>query len=162
MPALDHTGGALIDGRICVGGGRRGGDIGWPAVPPTDCYDLETGTWSVEAPIPTPRGGSSYGVSCDGKLIVAGGEGTEEPYDIFQNEFRPFAWDVVEAFDGKSWSTMDSLNVGRHSTGLAVDCLCDTLTIASGSAVSFGGPEIRSVEMYFPLGYDTPCYRDDV
>jgi N-acetylneuraminic acid mutarotase len=71
----DHTGGALIHGRICVAGGRNGGEIDWPRVAPTDCYDLATGQWTVEAPIPQVRSGSSYDLTCNGHLIVAGGEG---------------------------------------------------------------------------------------
>ena len=142
LATTDHTGGAWINGRICVAGGRNGGEIGWPEVAPTDCYDVATRTWSVEAPIPNPRAGSSYGTSCDGSLLVAGGEGSGK------------AWDTVEVFDGTSWSSLKNLVVGRHGSGLAVDCVCDTITIASGASGQGGGPEIRSVEMYFANGVD--------
>jgi Kelch motif len=141
----DHTGGALIDGRICVGGGRNGGELNWPDVAVTDCYDLATGTWSEEAPIPDPRAGSSYGVSCDGQLLVAGGEGNGQ------------AWNVVQAFDGKQWSTLAPLHIGRHGSGLAVDCVCHQIILASGAIGSGGGPETTSVEIYFPEGHEMPC-----
>jgi hypothetical protein len=111
---------------------------------PTDCYDPVTNTWSVEANITQGRGGSSYGRTCDGKLMVAGGEGFKK------------AWSNVDVFDGTSWTAVDSLNRGRHSTGLAVDCICNQITIASGSARQ-GNLEIRSVETYFPNGVDVPC-----
>ena len=35
----NHTGGGLVNGRICVAGGRDGGIKDWPAVSPTDCFD---------------------------------------------------------------------------------------------------------------------------
>lgn len=141
----DHTGGGWIDGRICVAGGRDGGVIGWPGTAPTDCYDLTTGTWTVEAPIPNIRGGSSYGTTCDGKLMVAGGEGSNR------------AWDEVDVFDGTHWRTVDNLVWGRHGSGLAVDCVCDQIHIAAGAMSQGGGPEEPFVETYFPNGVDEPC-----
>ena len=141
----DHTGGAMVNGRICVAGGRNGGLVNWPEIAPTDCYDLSSGTWSVEAPIPQVRGGSAYGQTCDGKLMVAGGEGSGK------------AWDNVDVFDGTSWTTIESLNIGRHGTGLAFDCVCDHIIIASGAAAQGGGPEITSVETYVPAGVNPRC-----
>jgi N-acetylneuraminic acid mutarotase len=145
----DHTGGAVLDNgrRLCVGGGRNGGELNWPDVAPTDCYDLLTGEWTVEASMPSPRAGSSYGVSCDGQyLLVAGGEGSGK------------AWNDVHAFDGQNWSKWASLNVGRHGSGLAVDCVCgNQIIIASGAAGQGGGPEITSVEIYFPNDEKQSC-----
>ena len=105
----DHTGGAMINGRICVAGGRNGGELNWPSVAPTDCYNLATGKWETEADIPQIRAGSSYGVLCDGRLMIAGGEGDGK------------AWNNVDVFDGKNWETIDSLTIQRHGTGLAVE-----------------------------------------
>jgi hypothetical protein len=141
----DHVGGALIDGRICVAGGRNGGELNSPSVGPTDCYNLATSQWEVEAAIPQLRAGSSYGTTCDGKMMIAGGEGDGN------------AWNNVDVFDGTTWTTIDNLNVGRHGSGLAVDCVCNQIHIASGSAREGGGPEIKSVETYFPGGVDVPC-----
>lgn len=141
----DHCGGALIDGRICVGGGRNGGEVNWPGIAPTDCYDLTTGLWSVEADIPNVRGGSAYGTTCDGKLMVAGGEGDNR------------AWNEVDVFDGSSWQTINDMAVARHGTQLAVDCTCDQIYVASGAGTAGGSEEIKSVETYFPDGVDVPC-----
>ena len=146
----DHTGGALIGNRICVAGGRDGGYCAtanncWPSVEPTDCYDLATGTWSVEANIPQKRAGASYGTTCDGKLMVAGGEGEDQ------------AWKQVDVFDGNSWVTIDDLEVQRHGSGLAIDCECEQIHIASGCAAPGGTPEIKSVETFFYSGVDTIC-----
>lgn len=142
----DHTGGALVNDRyICVSGGRDGGTHTWPEVAETDCFDLQTETWSTEADIPQMRAGSAYGTSCDGKLIVAGGEGFGQ------------AWQQVDVFDGTTWETMDSMVEPRHGTGLAVDCECRQIHIASGAGKEGGGPELFSIETYFFGGEDQPC-----
>ena len=144
----DHCGGALINGRLCVAGGRLGSALHWPLVRETDCYDLETGSWSVEAPLPNRRSGSAYGTSCDGKLLVAGGEGNGQ------------IWNNFDVFDGTSWTTLDDMRVGRHGSGLAVDCLCNQIHVASGGAAPGCCPEIRSLETFFLTGHDTQCTRE--
>jgi len=133
----DHTGGGLVNGRICVSGGRNGGIKDWPAVSPTDCFDPVTKTWSVEASIPEDTSGSSYGMSCDGRhLLIAGGE-------------RNLS-DKVYAFDGKNWITFtNGLNTARHGSGLAVDCSRNKIYIASGSP-NGGGGNTNSMEIYTP------------
>jgi N-acetylneuraminic acid mutarotase len=144
----DHTGGALIDGRkICVAGGRNGGEQNFFAnlILPTDCYDITTNTWSVEADIPVGGAGGSYGTSCDGHLMIAGGEA---PGSALSN---------VLVFDGRQWTAMPNLNVGRHGSGLAVNCRCNQIYIASGSGAQGGEPELSSVETYFAGGSDVQC-----
>ena len=146
--ARDHTGGVLINGRICVAGGRDGGSIGFfnLVILPTDCYDPVTNTWTVEANIPQGRAGSSYGRTCDGKLMVAGGEGFGK------------AWKNVDVFDGKNWTSIAPLNLQRHGSGLAVDCICNQIYIASGSTSQGSAvTETRSVETFFPGGVDARC-----
>jgi Galactose oxidase, central domain len=132
----DHTGGALIgDGtKFCVAAGRIGGNVGWPVVPETECYDIPSRTWTVEANIPLPRAGSSYGRSCDGKLLIAGGEGNGKAYAEF------------DAFDGKKWIKLPNLVQTRHGSGLAVDCVCNAIYIASGNGRAGGGNELYSIE----------------
>jgi len=146
----DHTGGFMKDGKLYIAGGRNGGlDLQpqggdkWPEVPETDCYDLATEEWSVVASIPNPRSGANYGITCDGNLMIAGGErGTKG------------IWDEVSIFDGTSWTVIDNLNIGRHGTGLAVDCTCNQIHIASGAGGQGGAPLLNSLETYFPSGVD--------
>lgn len=61
----DHTGGGMVNGKVCVAGGRDSGaiDVVYKKVLPTDCYDPESNTWSEAPPIPTGRSGSAYGMS---------------------------------------------------------------------------------------------------
>jgi hypothetical protein len=133
----DHTGGGLVNGKICVTGGRDGGAVNWPNVAPTDCFDPVSKTWSVEASIPVSRGGSAYGTSCDGKyLIVAGGERSISSR--------------VDVFDGTRWQTFtNGLVDSRHGTGLGVDCTRNRIYIASG-APNNGGGQALSLEIYTP------------
>jgi N-acetylneuraminic acid mutarotase len=141
----DHTGGGLVNGQICVAGGRNSGvdDFFNITVVATDCYDLESGLWEVKAAIPQGRAGSAYGTTCDGKLMVAGGEGFGQ------------AWANVDLFDGSSWETVDSLNTARHGTGLAISCSCNEIYIASGSGDQGGSPELITTERY--LTQNTTC-----
>jgi Kelch motif len=141
----DHCAGAMIDGRICVVGGRNGDVIGWPSVTPTDCYNIQTGVWELEAPIPVPRAGMAYTQTCDGRLMIAGGEGSG------------VAFDTVEIFDGQTWKTLNPLTTTRHGTGIARDCHCNQLHIASGAQKAGSDPELKSIETFFPDGVDTRC-----
>jgi hypothetical protein len=111
----------------------------------TDCYDPETNTWTEEAPIPNRRAGAAYGTSCDGKLIVAGGEGSGE------------AWYTVDIFDGTSWTSLPDLIDSRHGTGLAVDCECNQMHIASGAGDQGSSPELTSLETWYPSGEEESC-----
>lgn len=143
----DHTGGAFVNGEICIAGGRLGGDRGFfnKVVLPTDCYNVNTGKWSVKANIPQGRAGSSYGTTCDGKLILAGGEGFGK------------AWTNVDVFDGSSWISLPNLNTARHGSGLAIDCECNQIHIASGSGRQARFPELCSVETFLPQGVEPQC-----
>jgi hypothetical protein len=119
--ARDHVNAGIVDsGRlVCIAGGRDSGQTKpyRQTVAKTECYSFATGAWSLKADIPTPRGSSAYGMSCNGKLIVAGGEG----HGIF---------------DGQSWTTqLPKMRQPRTSTGLAVDCDCggEAIYTANGS-----------------------------
>lgn len=141
-----------MKGRICVAGGRDGGDVNFFAktILPTDCYDPATNRWYVEESIPMGRGGSSYGMTCDGKLMVAGGEGGTKTS-------KKEAWANVDVFDGKSWKSIDDMNTPRHGAGLAVDCICNQIHIAGGATTQGGRYETTIVETLFSNGIDTRC-----
>lgn len=118
----------MINGRLCVASGRDGGLSGWPEVGQTDCYNFATEEWEVEESIPQVRAGASCGTTCDGYLMVAGGEGG----GTYTN---------VDVFNGTHWTSVASLNKGRHGSGLAVDCVCNQIHIASGSLSKSGQSE---------------------
>jgi len=144
--------GGIVGNKLCIVGGKDGGTVGskgwgWDEVPQTDCYDLDSGTWSVEADIPLLRSGPNCGTTCDGKLMVAGGADFGQEYA------------QVDVFDGKTWTTLGSLNVGRHGSGLAIDCVCNQIHLAGGSAGPFGNTNTPVLETYFPQGFIVPCEK---
>lgn len=146
----DHVAAALSHGKICVAGGRDGGTPYWPEVAPTECYDIETGTWSIEADIPQLRAGSAFGTTCDGKLMVAGGERMQGYWA---------AYSQVDVFNmlTMQWEQFPPLVQKRHGTGLAFDCQCNRILILSGRSDSGGGPENKSLEIHYPSGTQKSC-----
>jgi hypothetical protein len=130
----DHTGGALVKGRICVAADRNGGVVDWPIVKQTVCFYPVTKKWDDPPPPdhPDARGGSAHGTSCGGQLIGAGGERG-----------------ISSHFDRVRWTTFQNgLVVSCHATGLAIDCFCNLMYIAAGST-SNGGSPINTLEIYF-------------
>ena len=123
--ARDHTGAILIDdgGVFRVADGRDSGVKNFfnAVVLPTDCYDFVLNSWQTRAPIPQGRAGSNYGQTCDGKLMIAGGEGFGEAHNN------------VDVFDGNTWMPYPSLVLMRHGSGLVFSCNCNQIHVASGS-----------------------------
>jgi hypothetical protein len=106
---------------------------------PTDCYNLATNEWEVKVPIPQLRARGQSGRTCNGKMIVAGGDSNGKM--IYKN---------VHVFD--------DLDIGRHSTGMAIDCmLCNQYRIVSGSETGGTGTAINSMETYCPSGVASSC-----
>jgi hypothetical protein len=141
----DHAGGARLGHLLCVAGGRLGGEDNWPLVDPTDCYNLVTGQWEIKASIPVLKNCTSYATTCDGRLIVAGGDGAGTVYNS------------VHVFNGTAWTTIDDLVVARHCSGLVVDCACRQMYMLSGSQEGGVGVAMKSMETYFPNGTVTGC-----
>lgn len=114
-----------MNNQFCIAGGRDGGHANffWKNVAQTVCFDFASGSWQVKADIPSPRAGSSYGRTCDGKLVVAGGEGFGK------------AFNRVDVFNGFGWESGGSLVQARHGSGVAVsgNCQSKTMFVASGS-----------------------------
>lgn len=135
----DHAGGGLMtDGRICVAGGRESREGRLATVKPTECFDPATSTWTIEADIPG-RGssGSIYGTTCDGQLMVAGGE------------YGPLAADnMVYTFDGTKWMKQNRLRVGRHATYMVHIPDCNQMVVAAGSSMAGSLLKVSSTDIY--------------
>lgn len=150
----DHVGAAVLPGgKICIAGGRNGGVANFfeAVVTSTFCYDVRSNKWTdMKAPIPEGRAGAATARTCDGKLIIAGGEGRFSA-----------AFNRVDVFDGKKWETLSPLQRARHGTGLAVsNCkYCSHIFIASGSGARGGSPELTSTEHFVPNGTPRQCSR---
>lgn len=149
----DHVGGAIVKGKLCIAGGRLGSAKNFFAavVKSTYCFDFAMNKWeNMNAEIPAGRAGAATGTSCDGRMMIAGGEGR------FQAAFNR-----VDFFDGTSWSTGPSLKRARHGTGLAISQCnrCNHIFIASGSGARGGRPELSSTEIFFPDGMGSQCTK---
>lgn len=124
--ARSHAGAAVLKGRICVAGGRNGSETDFlPAViVSTFCYNMGQKMWmNVRAPMPMARADAAYGLTCDGQMMVAGGE-----------RGNPMAERRVDLFNGMKWSRGPNLVAPRHGTGLVVTGCggCEEIYIAAG------------------------------
>ena len=144
--ARHHTGGGIVGDEFCVAGGRD--DAGAP-VAETECYNPVTQAWTTKAPMPAPRSAASYGTTCEGGLILAGGQ---DDANVLSD---------VTVFDGTSWSTLPSLRIARQgTTTLAIDCPCGQYYMASGTdriGRVQDGLSTDSTEHFFPGGTDETC-----
>ena len=142
----EHVGGGLVNGSLlCVGGGRIEDDNVETALDffiPTDCYNIETGTWSEHEPLPRGRRASAYDTTCDGKFIVSGGIALGETSG------------AVDVFDGETWKSLADHTVPRFGHGIAVNCDCNQMYIAGGVPSLNGIPfnNLLTAETYFTTG----------
>ncbi|CAN8062887.1 unnamed protein product [Agarophyton chilense] len=154
--ARDHTTGAMVNGKLCVGGGRDGGQGDfWSAnVGPIDCYNFGTGMWEVKASLPVARGGTMVGTTCSGLLMIAGGEGkTAENKNGQAFDRVDFFREETNSFEGVSYMTS-----ARHGSGLGISsCECGHIYVPSGSAGLGGGPEVSTTDVWTEDGVVREC-----
>jgi len=146
----DHVAGGLLPGGyFCIGAGRNGGVKNFWGSPvlPVNCYKIATNTWERRANIPEGRGGASTGVTCEGFLMMAGGEGRD-----IGKTYGGKAYDRVDLYDVRTdtFLTPSKLLHARHGSGLAVaDCSCGNIYLPSGSGNLGGGnPDLGTTEVW--------------
>ena len=152
----DHTNGAIINDKLCVAGGRDGGTTDfWNAnIAPIDCFNFVTMKWEVKADLPMPRCGTMVGTTCQGRLMIAGGEGKTASNQAGQ------AFDRVDFFDEatNSFDEPSYMTSSRHGSGVGVtSCSCGNIYIPSGSAGLGGGPEVLTTDLWSPDGEIRSC-----
>lgn len=146
----DHVGGAMVKGRLCVAGGRDGGVQRFfrATLLSTYCFNFKSRKWQRSADFPQGRAGAMTGTTCDGRMMIAGGEGSG------------MAFKRVDVFDGNKWQQAPDMKEGRHGSGLAVaKCSCGHIFIPSGSGSQGGSPELPSTEQYIPGGAKATCTK---
>ncbi|MEB2777238.1 kelch repeat-containing protein [Algoriphagus sp. D3-2-R+10] len=137
----DHFGAVLVDDKIYAAGGRTShaeiGKVLDLVISEVDFFDFKTNSWStVEADLPTPRGGTSS-IGKGPYLLVMNGESTVQEASHSEVE-------VLDTRTG-TWSRLPDLNQGRHGTGVIYHK--GKLYVAAGSANRGGGPELNDMEV---------------
>lgn len=152
----DHTGGTVVNGKLCVAGGRNGASSDfWSAnIAPVVCYSFSSKTWEKKANLPTPRGGAMVGTTCSGIVMIAGGEGKTKQNKAGQ------AFDRVDFYDESRDIFLEPsyMTSRRHGSGLAISpCDCGNIYVPSGSAGLGGGPEVSTTDVWSTDGVKRQC-----
>lgn len=150
----DHVGGAIVnvghEQQLCISGGRDSGrtNVLTAIISSTFCYSFSRNEWvDMKNDIPVGRAGAAVTSTCDGKMMVAGGEAM-------------LVYDRVDIFDGVTWSETGRLNTARHGAGIAVsDCSCSNMFMAAGSADRGGKLLLSDTELYLPDGIAGDCEK---
>ena len=134
----EHCVAGAIDGILYIAAGRANGITGFR--PATLAFDPGVMSYSMKAPLPTPRGGVA-GAVLNGRLYVFGGEGNAAVSSgVFPN---------IDAYDPASngWEALPPLDTPRHGYGAAT--LDGRIYLAGGAtAQGFGASSENSV-FYF-------------
>jgi N-acetylneuraminic acid mutarotase len=125
----NHCGGAFIDGKFYVVGGRRR----VIAFDTNEVYDPQTDTWATQAPMPTSRAGIGV-AAVNGELFVFGGE-TYDP-----NGGGGEVHGEVEVFNPatNTWESLSPMPDPRH--GIWASIIGNQIFLPGGGTVAgFGG-----------------------
>ena len=138
MPtAREHLGVAVASGMLIAVGGRDGSHEDPAMLEATEIYDPDTDTWSIGAPMPTPRAGA--GVASDGSAVyVLGGERFSDG--------EPVTIGAVERYDPLEnlWSQLPDMPVARH--GVAAAVVDSSLYAIGGSTFAGRAENVRLVD----------------
>jgi hypothetical protein len=78
MPtARSGGGGAVIDGKVYVAGGRFGAGFNSETTAVLEIYDPATNRWTASAPMPTPTHGLTGAPFVNGRIHLPGGAVTQ-------------------------------------------------------------------------------------
>jgi N-acetylneuraminic acid mutarotase len=134
-----HVGGAALDGKLYVVGGRGEEDH---SLATFERYDPATDSW--ESLPDAPLGVASPGlVAIGGKLVVVGGE-DQESWEDGEGWVTPSAW----AFDPKTerWERLPDMAIERRGSGVAA---------ANGRVYALGGSYCPGLKPGGPVGTHT-------
>jgi N-acetylneuraminic acid mutarotase len=139
-----HTATLLPDGKVLVAGGVAAGigeDIP-PALASAELYDPVSSTWTATASMPEARSAHTATPLLDGRVLVAGGQGTAGSALL----------ESAELYDpgSGSWSATGGMIDDRlgHTATLLPD---GRVLVAGGVSLSFEIGALASAELYVPV-----------
>jgi len=139
----DHTAGAVVGKYFCLGGGRLGNKemsgLGHPVLP-IDCYNFHTSKWEIKAKLGAAfgRAGVAVAASCDGLMLIAGGESTGKA-STRVDRFNPTTNEFL---------LPSHMEETRHGFGAATgDCSSGEVYVAAGAGSSGDKPERNTIEV---------------
>ncbi|MFO1253520.1 MAG: kelch repeat-containing protein [Inhella sp.] len=108
-PARNAAAAVVLEGRLCVLGGRSPGIRANDQQPLDrfDCYHPASNSWSAEAPLPTARSGLAAAV-VDGKLYTFGGETAERTVSAAVERYDPAT---------RTWLRLPAMPYAAHGLG---------------------------------------------
>lgn len=156
----DHVSGAVVSNYFCVAGGRDGSKANFWGSPisAVNCFNFATGKWKIGGNLPDGRGGSSTAATCQGLIMIAGGEG--RPHGRTKGGK---AYSRVDLYNPKTGKFLppSHLKTGRHGSGAAVvpDCKCGNIYLPAGSKIQGASrtSELTDIEVWSPDGKMRNC-----
>jgi N-acetylneuraminic acid mutarotase len=144
-PRMFHTATLLPDGKVLVVGGTAvpGGDTGGgkPPLASAELYDPKSGSWTATGSMPTPRQSHTATLLPDGKVLVAGGLGSNSA-----SLKPPLA--SAELYDPGNGSWTATGNMGTPRQDFTATLLCDGKVLVAGGLRS--GVQAAAAELYDP------------
>jgi N-acetylneuraminic acid mutarotase len=147
-----HFSTAVLGGKIYAIGGQSGHDCGSFDVAYCHVYNPATDTWTQLPSLPTARShaeGSTFAI--DGKIYIAGGQGTDNNSTKYVTVFDPAA----NSGAGK-WTENTSLTLPSIWEGLSATVIGSTFILSHGSQ----GPSKYPVKLTYSRTLTrTPVYK---
>lgn len=117
---------------------------------PINCFNLDGQWWETRADLPEARSGVAVTGTCQGLLMIAGGE----------SGGKSMSHSEVDLYDPVQHRFLDrtSFMTGRHGAALAgTDCSCGNIYAIAGGARRGGGLELNDIEVWSPDGVSRNC-----
>jgi len=115
---------------------------------PLNCFNIATDRWERRADIPEARSGVLVTGTCQGLLMIGGGEGGGSAHER------------VDLYDPRTDTFLPPtyFNQKRHGSGAARSaCECGNIYVVAGGGSQGVGTELNDIEVWSPDGEFRKC-----